>query len=76
MGVVRRSRLPLETETNLLEMPECKRGRFVKPPLADGVLQVKAPVVSLIPSPTDSANNASLDELDDHQVKLLFSYYI
>jgi hypothetical protein len=32
MGFVRRSRLPLEADTYLLDMPECKRGRFVKPP--------------------------------------------
>ena len=32
MGVVRRNPLPTQTEVQLLEMPECKRGRFVKQP--------------------------------------------
>lgn len=32
MGVVRRNRIPVESEPHILEMPECKRGRFVKSP--------------------------------------------
>lgn len=32
MGVVRRNPIPPETEAQLLEIPECKRGRFVKLP--------------------------------------------
>lgn len=36
MGVVRRNPLPTQTEVQLLEMPECKRGRFVKQPAEEG----------------------------------------
>lgn len=32
MGVVRRNRLPVEAEAHLLDIPECKRGRFIKSP--------------------------------------------
>ena len=30
MGVVRRNRAPMDSEPHILEMPECKRGRFLK----------------------------------------------
>lgn len=32
MGVVRRNRAPIDSEPNILDMPECKRGRFLKSP--------------------------------------------
>ncbi|XP_019857526.1 PREDICTED: uncharacterized protein LOC109585824 [Amphimedon queenslandica] len=32
MGVVRRNRAPIDAEPNILDMPECKRGRFLKSP--------------------------------------------
>ena len=30
MGVVRRNRAPMDSEPHILEIPECKRGRFLK----------------------------------------------
>lgn len=53
-GVTRRNRLHPEAETLLLEMPECKRGRFVKPPSETGTSSL---VQQIVTTPTSSSNS-------------------
>ena len=55
MGVVRRNPLPTQTEVQLLEMPECKRGRFVKQPAEEG---------SKVAAYYEDENGAALGESD------------
>ena len=72
MGVVRRSRLPLETETNLLDMPECKRGRFVRSP-TENLIQLKTSVT--LPCSTDLSGGSYEEAHCYYQVSLNESYF-
>ena len=67
-GVVRRNPLPPDAESQLLEIPECKRGRFVKQPAAS-----KAPQTNNDDTPQEADPLANGEQVPSNSLTTLMN---